>query len=55
MPVRITYDREANAAYIYLTDEQLPPGRDSVPVDPPENVVLAWVVLDWRDGKIVGL
>jgi uncharacterized protein YuzE len=52
--VRITYDHEADAANIYLTDEQLMPGRDSVPVDPPEGVQ-AFVVLDWKDGKIVGL
>jgi uncharacterized protein YuzE len=53
-PVRVTYDPEADAAYIYLTDEQLMPGRDSVPVDPPEGMY-AYVVLDWKDGKIAGL
>jgi uncharacterized protein YuzE len=52
--VRITYDPDADAAYIYLTDEALMPGRDSVPVDPPEGIQ-AFVVLDWREGKIVGL
>lgn len=52
--VRITYGPEADAAYIYLTDEQLSPGRDSVSVDPPEGM-RAFVVLDWKDGKIVGL
>jgi uncharacterized protein YuzE len=52
--VRITYDPEVDAAYIYLTDEQLPPGRDSVPVDPPEGIQ-ADIVLDWKDGKLVGL
>ena len=26
-----------------------------MPVDLPGNVPSAWVVLDWRDGKIVGL
>ncbi len=30
------------------------PGRDSVPVDPPEGMN-AFVVLDWKDGKIAGL
>jgi uncharacterized protein YuzE len=53
-PVRITYDPEADAAYVYLTDEPLMPGRDSVPVDPPDGTQ-AFVVLDWKDGKIVGL
>ena len=52
--VRVTYDPDADAAYIYLTDEQLMPGRDSVPVDTPEGTQ-AMVVLDWKDGKIVGL
>jgi hypothetical protein len=28
-------------------------GRESVPIDPPE-VMQAMVVLDWKDGKIVG-
>jgi uncharacterized protein YuzE len=52
--MRVTYDPEADAAYIYLTDEDLLPGRDSVPCDPPEGEQ-AFVVLDWREGKIVGL
>lgn len=52
--MRITYDPEVGAAYIYLTDEQLPPGRDSVPADPPEGVQ-AGIVLDWKDGKMAGL
>jgi uncharacterized protein DUF2283 len=42
--MRITYDPEVDAAYIYLTDKQLPPGRDSVPVDPPEGMH-AYIVL----------
>jgi uncharacterized protein YuzE len=52
--VRITYDPDVDAAYIYLTDEQLPHGRDSVPVDPPEGM-RADIVLDWKDGKMAGL
>jgi uncharacterized protein YuzE len=52
--MRMTYDRVADAFYLYLTDEQLPPGRDSVPVDPPEGMQ-AFVALDWQDGRIVGL
>jgi uncharacterized protein YuzE len=50
----MSYDHEADAAYIYLTDEPLLPGRDSVPCDPPEGMY-AFVVLDWKEGKIVGL
>jgi uncharacterized protein YuzE len=52
--VRVTYDHKADAAYIYLTDEPLTPGRDSVPIDPPEGIH-AMVALDWKDGRIVGL
>ncbi len=37
-----------------ITDKPLMPGPDSVPVDPPDGVQ-AMVVLDWRDGKVVGL
>ena len=52
--MRVSYDPEADAVYIYLTDEHLPPGRDSVPCDTPEGVS-AMVVMDWKDGKITGL
>ena len=52
--MRVTYDPEADAAYVYLTGEDLMPGRNSVPCDPPEGEH-AFVVLDWKDGKIVGL
>ncbi len=51
--MRITYDGEADAAYIYLTGADLRPGRDSVPVDPPDGV-RAFLVMDWKDGRIVG-
>jgi uncharacterized protein YuzE len=50
--MRITYDSEVDAAYIYLTDEQFPPGRDSVSVDPPHGIQ-AGIVLDWKGGKMV--
>jgi uncharacterized protein YuzE len=52
--MRVTYDPVANAAYIYLTDQPLPPGRDGVPCDPPERIQ-AFVVLEWKEGRIVGL
>jgi len=45
---------EVDAAYIYLTDEQLPPGRNRIPVDLPGGIQ-ADIVLDWRDGKMAGL
>ena len=52
--MRISYDPEVDAAYISLTTEPLLPGRDSIPCPTPEGVN-AMVVLDWRDGKIVGI
>jgi uncharacterized protein YuzE len=52
--VRVTYDPEVDAAYIRLTDQSLEPGRQSIPCNPPEGIK-AWVVMDWKDGKIVGL
>jgi uncharacterized protein YuzE len=55
LDMRVTYDAETDAAYVYLTDEALPPGRDSVPCDLHEGVQHAFVVMDWRDGRIVGL
>jgi len=52
--VRTTYDHEANAVYISLTDEPLMPGRTSIPADPPDGVQ-AFVVLDWKDDRLVGI
>jgi uncharacterized protein YuzE len=52
--VRVSYDPEVDAAYIYLTDESLMPGRDSIACEVPEGTK-AMVVLDWKNGRIVGL
>jgi uncharacterized protein YuzE len=52
--MRISYDPEADAAYIYLTSEVLEPGRDSTSCATPQGTD-AWVVLDWKDGRIAGL
>jgi uncharacterized protein YuzE len=52
--MRLTYDRGADAACIYLTEELLMPGRDSVQVELPEGVQ-AMVVLDCKDGEVAGL
>ncbi|MDX6287729.1 MAG: hypothetical protein QOG53_3214 [Frankiales bacterium] len=52
--MRVTYDPSADAAYIYLTGAALMPGRDSIPCDVPEGMQ-AMVILDWKEGKIVGL
>jgi uncharacterized protein YuzE len=52
--VRISYDSEIDAAYIHFTDEPLLPGRDSIVCGSPSGI-RAWVVMDWKDGKITGL
>jgi uncharacterized protein YuzE len=51
--VRITCDPAADAAYIYLTGERLTRGRASIPAAPLEGV-RAFVVLDWKDDRLVG-
>ncbi len=53
-PMRITYDVTADAAYVYLTSDPLMPGRESVSCDLPGGEA-GTVVLDWKDGRIVGL
>jgi uncharacterized protein YuzE len=55
--VRVTYDRSVDAAYIYLTDIELQPGRDTVPCGTPGGGpgAEAMINLDFKDGKIVGL
>ena len=52
--MRITYDPAADAAYIYLTGERLSRGRTSISADPPEGVQ-AFIVLDWKDDRLVGI
>ncbi len=52
--VRVSYDPEADAAYISLTDEPLMPGRDSIPCDTPDGVN-AMVIVDWKDGRVTGI
>jgi uncharacterized protein YuzE len=52
--VRITYDRAANAAYIYLTDQSLTSGRDTVIAAAPGGANRT-AILDWKDGRLVGI
>ena len=52
--MRITYDPAADAACIYLTGQRLARGRTSIPADPPEGVQ-AFMVLDWKDDRLVGI
>ena len=51
--MRVTYDRQANAVYIQLTDEALTPGRTTLRADPPG--VEAFIALDWKDDRLVGI
>jgi uncharacterized protein YuzE len=57
LSVRVTYDSDANAAYIYLTNEALMPGRDTVPCATPGGApgVEGMINLDFREGKLVGI
>ena len=52
--MRITCDPAADAAYVYLTGERLTRGRTSIPATPPEGI-RAFVVLDWKDDRLVGI
>jgi uncharacterized protein YuzE len=54
VPLRVTYDAEANAAYIYLVEDIEPGGvAKVVPFDPSDGVM---VNLDLDvDGRILGL
>jgi uncharacterized protein YuzE len=53
-PLRATYDSTADAVYVYFTGRALDPGRKSIPLDPPTGIK-AFLVMDWKDGRIVGL
>jgi uncharacterized protein YuzE len=52
--VRITYNRAANAAYIYLTDQALETGRDTIQATNPPGVT-GFIALDWKNGRLVGI
>ena len=52
--MRITYDPQANAVYLYLTDEPLTPGRTTIQATNPPTVP-GFVALDWKDGRLVGI
>ena len=52
--MRITYDRDANAAYIHLTEGELEPGRTTTSAALPPGVA-GFVALDWKDDRLVGI
>ena len=56
IPLRVTFDPEVNAAYIYLADEPALGWRHgrTVPVDPVEIGGMVNIDLD-DDGRLIGL
>ncbi|OLT40007.1 hypothetical protein BJF85_06600 [Saccharomonospora sp. CUA-673] len=52
--MRIELDPKADAAYISLTGDELEPGRQTLDIPTPPDVAGS-VVMDWKDGKLVGL
>jgi uncharacterized protein YuzE len=52
--VRITYDRDANAVYIRLTDQQIS-GQSRTLKAPTPPGVEGFIVLDWKDDRLVGI
>lgn len=54
-PLRVTYDPGADAAYIYLTGEELGAGRLTIPTPIHGHADLPQVILDFKDGRLVGV
>ena len=52
--MRITYDRDANAAYIHLTEAKLEPGRTTTTAALPAGVG-GFIALDWKNDRLVGI
>lgn len=52
--MRITWDRSADAAYVHLTADELSPGRNTLVCPTPDGVATD-VLVDWKDGRVVGL
>jgi uncharacterized protein YuzE len=49
--VRITYDENADAAYIYLVDRELEPGRETIHLDTHDTSIC----LDFKNDQLVGI
>jgi len=54
-PLRVTYDPGVDAAYIYLTGSYVSPGRVTIPVPLDDQDHLPEVILDFKDGRLVGV
>jgi uncharacterized protein YuzE len=52
--VRVTYDAEADAAYISLTDNDITDIRQNLKCPTPRGAA-GEVIMDWKDGRLVGV
>jgi uncharacterized protein YuzE len=48
------YDRRANAVYLHLTDQPLPPGHSTTRAQAPPGLD-AFIALDWRGNQLIGI
>lgn len=54
--MRITWDRVADVAYIYLTAGEVPPGRRNIRFPNPSGTDAEHpVLMDWKGGRLVGV
>jgi uncharacterized protein YuzE len=51
----VTYDPGVDAAYVYLTGREVSAGRVTVPVPLDDQDHLPEVILDFKDGRLVGV
>lgn len=52
--MRITYDQQADAACLHLTDQPPRPGRATTRAPAPPGLD-AFIALDWRGDQLVGI
>ena len=52
--MRITYDRQADAAYLHLTDRPRPGRQVTTRAQPPPGLG-AFIALNWHDGRLTGI
>ena len=52
--MRITHDRDANAVYIRLTDQEISGQASTLKAATPPGVE-GFIVLDWKDDRLVGI
>ena len=52
--MRITYDRQADAAYLHLASGPHPGRQATTRAQPPPGLD-AFIALDWHDGHLTGI